>query len=234
MTINDEVRQIYDATTCIPEPYTDLTDEEKHVARYLLDRFNELSTEYGILPLHELLRPMLLSKNGLHDEAVAFSEKQFGDSPSWMSAIALANATRRAGDIEYSIKMFSQAALYDPDDVSCWLEVGDMHLERREFPEALDAYEKALSKKQAHQWALPSAFFCRYRIDSDVKWLSSLREFANQEGCTCGLEGCLIELLGGYGTEDGIARAEYLLAKIDASPEGTESHDKPPSDSRQD
>jgi tetratricopeptide (TPR) repeat protein len=219
MTINDEVRQIYDAATCIPEPYSDLTDEEKHVARYLLDRFDEISLEFGILPLHELLRPMLLSKNGKHAEAVAFSEKQFEETPSWMSAIALANAARRAGDIEYSLRMFTQSALYDSDDVTCWLEVGDMRLERQEFPEALEAYEMALSIDAMHQWALPSAFFCRYQMGFDGKWLSSLREFANQEGCTCGLEGCLTELLGRYGTEDGIARAEYLLDKVNVAPE---------------
>ncbi len=76
-------------------------------------------------------------------------------------------------------------------------------------------YESALFKDATNQWALPSAFYCRHRLGIEGNWLASLREVANQEGCTCGLEGCLTSLLGGYGSGDGIARAEYLLSKGD-------------------
>ena len=67
-----------------------------------------------------------------------------------------------------------------------------------------------------HQWALPSAFYCRHRLGIEGNWVASLREVANQEGCTCGLEGCLTTLFGTYGSADGIARAQYLLGKIDS------------------
>jgi|GEM_PF-2684007 hypothetical protein len=104
MTLNDEIREIYDAAMCIPEPYSSLTDDEKHVAKHLLERLNKLESEYETLPLNELLRPMLLSKNGKHAEAIAFTEQQYEREPSWMSAIALANAARRGGDIAYSMR----------------------------------------------------------------------------------------------------------------------------------
>lgn len=215
MTLNDEIREIYDAAMCIPEPYSSLTDDEKHVAKHLLERLNKLESEYGTTPLNGLLRPMLLSKNGRHAEAIEFTEQQYEQESSWMSAIALANAARRGGEIAYSIRMFAEAAIHDPEDVTCWLEIGDTHLEGNEYADALDAYEVALSKQPAHQWALPSAFYCRYQLGLEGNWLSSLHEFAHQQRCTCGLQGCLTELLGIYGTEDGIARAEYLLAKLD-------------------
>lgn len=39
---------------------------------------------------------------------------------------------------------------------------------------------------------------------------------AEQEGCTCGMEGCLTAVFGGYGASDAIARAEHLLGKIES------------------
>lgn len=219
MTLKNEIREIYDAAMCIPEPFTSLTDDEKRVAKYLLDRLGELEAEHGELPLNELLRPMLLSKNGKHSEALSLSEEHYQREPSWTNAVALANAARRAGNIDYALHMFAQAAHHDPTDVSSWLEIGDIHLERSEFSDALKAYETALSKQAFNQWALPSVFYCRHHLGVEGNWLASLQEFANQEGCTCGLQDCLTELLGIYGSADGIARAEYLLAKLESPTE---------------
>jgi len=211
------VREIYQAAVEIPEPFSSLSETEKQSARRLMTRFEEAEAKYGALPHGELLRPMLLSKNGRYEEALSLTEQRYQHAPNWETAVAAANAARRAGDLERAAAMFAKGAEHDPDDVTCYLEIGDIRLEQDRCADALAAYEKALAVDAKHQWALPSAFYCRHRLGIEGNWLGSLREVAHQEGCTCGLEGCLTSLFGGYGSGDGIARAEYLLGKAEAN-----------------
>lgn len=220
MTIEDTVREIYYAAMQIHEPFASLSGKAKEQAMELLSRFDALELKHGPLPYRQLLRPMLLSKNGQYEAALAMTEQQYREAPDWTSAVAVANAARRAGNLERAIAMFTAAGRHDPDDVSCWLEVGDIHLEQQRFAEALEAYELVLAKERDHQWALPSAFYCRHRLGIVGQWLASLREVANQEGCTCGMQGCLQAVLGGYGSDDGIARASYLLDKEESRQRG--------------
>lgn len=213
MNIADALREIYYAATEIPEPFSDLSEEGKEQARALLSRFEELEAKHGAMPHRELLLPMLLSKNGRHDDALVFTEQQYRDAPNWESSVAVANVARRAGNLERAVEMFATASRHDSGDVTCWLEIGDIRLEQERFAEALEAYETALATDAGHQWALPSAFYCRHKMGLEGSWLASLQEVANQEGCTCGMEGCLTAAIGGYGSGDGIARAQYLLRK---------------------
>lgn len=215
MNPGDIVREIYQAAVEIPEPFSSLSENDKQSARRLLTRFEDAKAKYGSLPHDEILQPMLLSKNGRYDEALDLTERRYRQTPNWETAIAVANAARRAGDLERAAAMFSKGAEHDPADETCFLEIGDIRLEQDRWTDALAAYEKALAKDAEHQWALPSAFYCRHRLGIRGKWLASLREVANQEGCTCGLEGCLTSIFGRYGSSQGIARAEYLLGKID-------------------
>lgn len=211
----DIVRDIYQAAVEIPEPYASLSTDQKRQAGTLLTRFEEAEAKHGALPHRELLRPMLLSKNGRHDEAHAETEQHYRQTPNWTTAVAAANAARRAGNLERAVSMFVRGAEHDPEDETCWLEVGDIRLLHERFADALAAYEKALAKDAEHQWALPSAFYCRHRLGIAGNWLASLREVADQQGCTCGLEGCLTSIFGGYGSEDGIRRARQLLGKVE-------------------
>jgi tetratricopeptide (TPR) repeat protein len=213
MTPHGIVGQIYHAAAPIPEPYESLTDDEKRLAADLMTRYEQAEAKYGELPRRDIMLPMLLSKNGRYDEAIAFTERRYRQSPSWDAAVGAANAARRDGDWDRAAAMFARGAEHDPTDVTCLLEVGDIRLEQRRWSEALAAYEQALAKEAEHAWALPSAFFCRHQLGVPGNWLASLHELANQEGCTCGLEGCLTEMFGGYGASRSIERAEYLLAK---------------------
>ncbi|MGE3803604.1 MAG: tetratricopeptide repeat protein [Gemmataceae bacterium] len=210
----DIVREIFAQAQELPEPYSALSEKEKQQANALLKRFEELAAKHKKLPHAGMVWPMLLSKNGRYEEALELTERQYQESPNWETAVAAANAARRSGDQETAAAMFAKGAEHDPDDLTCFLEIGDIRLEQDRYADALEAYEKALALDERHQWALPSAFYCRHRLGLKGKWLTSLREVANQEGCTCGLEGCLTNLLGGYGSSAGIARAEYLLGKL--------------------
>jgi tetratricopeptide (TPR) repeat protein len=212
---SDIVRGIYQAAVEIPEPFSSLSEDQKQAAGRLLTRFEAAEAKFGALPHGELLRPMLLSKNGRYDEALTLTERRYRQAPSWETAVAVANAARRAGDVERAAAMFAKGAEHDPADVTCFLEIGDVRLEQGRWADALTAYEAALATDAEHQWALPSAFYCRHQLGIEGEWLASLREVANQQGCTCGLEGCLTSILGGYDSGQGIARAEYLLRKVD-------------------
>jgi tetratricopeptide (TPR) repeat protein len=215
MKPGDIVREIYQAAVNFAEPYSSLSEEEKRSAYALLTRFEEAEAKYGSLPHGDVLRPMLLSKNGRYDEALALTEQRYRQAPNWETAVAAANAARRAGDPDRAAAMFAKGAEHDPKDVTCFLEIGDIRLAQKRWTDALTAYDKALAKDPEHQWALPSAFYCRHRLGIEGEWLASLREVANQKGCTCGLEGCLTSIFGGYGSSQGIARAKQLLNKID-------------------
>jgi tetratricopeptide (TPR) repeat protein len=215
MKPSEIVRDIYHAAVEIPEPFSSLSHDQKRSAGRLLTRFEEAESKYGVLPHAEILHPMLLSKNGRYKEALALTQQHYRQAPNWETAVAVANAARRAGDLEGAVTMFAKSEEHDPDDVTCLLEIGDIRLEQDRCADALVAYEKALAKESNHSWALPSAFYCRHRLGIEGNWLVSLREFAHQEGCTCGLEGCLTSIFGGYGSSAGIARAEYLLDKAD-------------------
>ena len=215
MNPSEVVREIYRSAVQIPEPFTSLSEDEKQSACRLITRFEEAEATYGVLPHNEILRPMLLSKNGRYEEALALTEQRYRQIPNWETAVAVANAARRGGNMERAVEMFAKGAEHDPADVTCFLEIGDIRLAQDRWDDALAYYEKALTKDEKNQWALPSAFYCRHRLGIEGQWLASLREFANQEGCTCGLEGCLTTIFGGYASRRGIARAKHLLSKID-------------------
>ena len=216
MNPNAIIREIFDQACMIAEPYSALSAEERKMAAGLLARFEEVELEFGKLPHHEILLPMLLSKNGRYEEALSLTSERYRQQPNWDTAVAAANAARRAGDLETAVTMFTKGTEHNPNDDTCLLEIGDIRLEQDRFAEALAAYERALEIIEHHAWALPSAFYCRERLKIEGNWLASLREVANQEGCTCGMQGCLTSIFGGYGSEDAIARASYLLDKLDA------------------
>lgn len=213
MNQDETIWEIYDSAMEIPEPFSSLSDEEKARVEGLLQSFEALEQRFGPLPHAEVIRPMLLAKCGRFEEALAFTDQQYRNDPNWDTAVAMANAGRRAGNLDLAVAMFTKSADHDPDDFTCWLEVGDIRLDQEQFGEALVAYEKALAKNATQSWALPSAFFCRHQLGIEGKWLASLEELANQEQCTCGLEGCLTSIIGGYGSRTGIERARELLGK---------------------
>ncbi|MCL2849100.1 MAG: tetratricopeptide repeat protein [Micrococcales bacterium] len=207
------VSELYHTAMTIPEPYSSLSGKQKRLASKLVKRFDKAEAKHGPLPNGDILRPMLLSKNGQYTEALELAKAQYDQNPTWNTAGAVANAARRLGDLDYAVQMFTVAAEHDPDDDTCFLDIGDTYLEQDRWAEALTAYETVLAKDSAHQWALPSAFYCRHQLGVPGPWLDSLTEIANQEGCTCGLADCLSQVFGGYTTDQGIARAQQLVAR---------------------
>ena len=216
MEPSEVFRNILQAAVQIPEPFSALSEDDKKSARELLALFEHAESQYGVGPHSEVIRALLLSKNGRFEEALALAEQRNREAPNWKTAVAVANAARRGGDLNRAAAMFAKGAEHDPQDLTCFLEIGDIRLRQARWADALSAYEAALAKEPSHQWALPSAFYCRHQLKIPGKWLASLREVANQESCNCGLEGCLTVIFGGYGSRQGIARAKHLLERMGA------------------
>src|SRR5262245_41485183 len=121
------VREILQRAMEIPEPYSSLSTEARRSAGELLVRFEEAEARHGPLPHREILYPMLLGKNGRYEEALAVTEQTYRRDPNWETAVAVANAARRAGDLKRATAMFAKGAEYDLDDLTCFLEIGDIH-----------------------------------------------------------------------------------------------------------
>ena len=88
MKPGDIVREIYQAAVEIPEPFASLSEDEKKSANKLMTRFEQAEARYGTLPHGELLRPMLLSKNGRYEEALALTEQSYQQAPNWETAVS--------------------------------------------------------------------------------------------------------------------------------------------------
>jgi len=207
-------RDILQAAVRIPEPFSSLSEDDKKSARQLLSLFEQAESQYGGGPDGDVMKALLLGKNGRFAEALALAEQRYRQAPNWNTVVAAANAARRGGDFDRAAAMFAKGAEHDPQDVTCFLEIGDIRLHQSRLADSLAAYEEALAKEPSHQWALPSAFYCRHQLGIPGNWLASLREVANQETCTCGLEGCLTVIFGGNGSRQGIKRAKHLLDKV--------------------
>jgi lipopolysaccharide biosynthesis regulator YciM len=178
----------------------------------LVDHADEvLSEDKKILKAVKLI---MLGKLGLFERAIAESTAIYEEEPDWTNAVGVANAYKRAGDAANAIRMFVKALEHDQEDISALLEIGDLHLERDDFSEALGFYERALHKDNQHPWAAPSALYCQYRLTKDDDNLTQLQAMAKAEDCECGVAGLLAQITGDAGAAH---RAEYLLEKLEGA-----------------
>lgn len=109
-----------------------------------------------------------LRRLGRFDEALALAAVSFEAAPGWQTAIAVASVHRDAGDVARALVAYEQALRFDPDDISCHLDLGDMLLEHGRPDEAAARYQQALAREPAHPWAAPSLHYARFRATGDV------------------------------------------------------------------
>ncbi len=192
----------------------DLTPEQRGLLVQVLKAIQRIVKKHGQSEKSLVVEMMTLGKLGRFDEAVKRARQEFEESPTWATAIAAGNACRRAGNLQAAVEMFAAAADLDKEDVTALLEVGDIELEAGRLSEALAAYEAALGREKAHAWAEPSAWYCRYRLTNEKKWLKKLQKVASEAEDECGVESALAELFGGYSSEKRRARSAYLLQKL--------------------
>ena len=163
-----------------------------------------------------LFRGQILSKSGRLQEAIAMAERAAETNPTFNSATAAAMAHKRAGDIEGAVRWFWRAAELDPNNETSLLDIGDTYAARGEWQKSLAAYDEALKRKADHDWAYPSAVYCRYRLSGDTLLLEELRYMANAAPDECGMASIMKQLMGGYNFEDRRERATFLMGQIES------------------
>jgi tetratricopeptide (TPR) repeat protein len=177
-----------------------------------LDRIEAL---LGATDQTVLFKGQMLSKAGRFAEAIAMAEAAAKANPTFRTATAAAMAHKRAGDIEGAIKWFWHASELDPKNETGLLDIGDTCAGRGEWQSALRAYEEALKRKPNHDWAHPSAVYCRYRLSGAPALLEELRYMANAAPDECGMADLMKQMTGGYNFEDRRRRAEALMRLVE-------------------
>ena len=115
-----------------------------------------------------MMVPGLLRKAGDFEGAlaqVAANERKSG--ATWHNAVARGLIHREAGDPEAAEQAFIAALELDASDISAMLEAGDTFLNIRRWDRALPWYEKVLAQQPDHDWAKPSAIWCRSKMTPD-------------------------------------------------------------------
>jgi hypothetical protein len=157
------------ANDCIPH---------RHIARALLPALRSLLARHG--PNQRLSYAIVRAarNEGELDLAVATAEDAYRKAPSWLTASARGLAHRAKGDVDHAVQAFRDAAAHDPDDITAWLDIGDIALDARRIALAEEAYDTVLGREPRHPWALPSRLYLRWRYDGDRAAVARLRKLA--------------------------------------------------------
>lgn len=167
----------------------------KHLCAALLPVCTHLLARYGAHSHLSFAAARAARNIGDIDQAIAIGEAAYRAEPCWMSASARAIGHRAKGDVEASIAAYKDAAKHDPNDLTAWLDIGDITLGAGRVDEASDAYDRVLEREPAHAWALPSRLYIRWRTAGDGE--------------------ALARLLGLAGASHASSRAAYLAAQTD-------------------
>jgi tetratricopeptide (TPR) repeat protein len=102
-------------------------------------------------------------KMGAHAESIPFAQQGLAVEPSFLTSIALACALRDAGQIDAAIAAYHDARRHDSEDITTFLDIGDMLIGASRFAEAAQIYGQVLAKDPQHPWALASAYYARFK-----------------------------------------------------------------------
>ena len=115
----------------------------------------------------------LLRKAGLLSEALA-KAGALDEAKSWNDCIAIGLILKQMKRLPEAEDAFKAALNFDPEDVSARLEAADCWLENEQWENALSWYENVLKLDEKHPWALPSSWFCQWKITDDKTWIERI------------------------------------------------------------
>ena len=127
------------------------------------------------------LRSSLLRRLGRTSEAIDEARRAFTDTPSWISATALAASYRDHGEPDLAMEYYRHAAALDRSDESVWVDMGDVLCSQGRWREAVQAYEEALARKPGHVPARVGATYARFRAGDDEAG-RTLERLVRQDG----------------------------------------------------
>jgi tetratricopeptide (TPR) repeat protein len=119
-------------------------------------------------------------KAGMFEEGLALIHDR-GSKPNWYTAVAQGLLLREKGALDDAESCFQSACELDSNDMTAMLEAGDMFFDAEDWARALAWYERALIHDAHHEWAQPSAIYCRWLDSGDFNDLpQELIDMASQ------------------------------------------------------
>lgn len=112
-----------------------------------------------------------------YDEALRIAHAEYERWPDKATLIPIASIQRDKGDIDTALATYQLALQYDPDDLSIWLDMGDMLCENGRIREGLTHYKDVLKREPQHRWAMPHFLYYRHRLDDDPVWRARLEQY---------------------------------------------------------
>jgi tetratricopeptide (TPR) repeat protein len=135
-------------------------------AAKLIDSLRQMHPEQGFL---WYASSVLARRMGDAQAAIPLAQQGLQAEPTFLTAIGYACALRDAGMIDQAAAAFAAARRYDADDVSTYLDTGDMFLKAKRYAEAAQTYQAVLAKDANHPWALSSFHYATFRQSSDPR-----------------------------------------------------------------
>ncbi len=129
-----------------------------------------LANDPSVASAADMMVPGLCRKAGLFDEGLRLADRARRERPSWHASVARGLLLRQRRDLEAARDAFEEAIAHEPDNLASYLEAGDMFFENERWTEARAYYEAVLAREPGHDWAHPSALFCRWRESSHARF----------------------------------------------------------------
>ena len=81
---------------------------------------------------------------GKYEEALVYLNEAIDENPSLEAYLLRGTAFFNLGDNQRAMISFTQASEISPDDYRAWMNLGNIHVQVRQFPAALSNYNRAI------------------------------------------------------------------------------------------
>ncbi len=143
----------------------------------LLNRYIRLSNVSNVNVFY--FRCALLRKLGRYEDSLIAARELFEKYPSYLTAVGLSMSCKFADDFDGAEKALMQAIEFKPDDIQVRLDLGDLYVDQENWDKALFRYQEVLEIDPSENWALPSVYYCRYKVTDEAAWVDQLLKLAD-------------------------------------------------------
>lgn len=112
-----------------------------------------------------------------YQAALANAETAYQIKRCWQTAIGIALVYREEQKVSEAAFYYEEAIRMEPQEVTSYLDLGDMLLESGAYQQALGAYQRGLNIDPNNYWAQPSLLYCEYLLSPSDQSLQKLKSY---------------------------------------------------------